>query len=277
MEQVGERDRVVEGVRRARERVTGALVALQETDASGPDGDELFAVAEVVARASGLLFQLQRAPAGARASEDLEVARDLLVRAQDRLQRALRPAEGVTRTVESLSGALAVLTELAPFDLRDAGAAGVGRDAGRGSGSGTRRKLLLLAEEDEEASVAMTQSASRNAQHDRRAAERVLLHVDLGLTSESNFYAGLTMDVSEGGLFIATYDRLPVGTLVSLEFALPNGHEVKADGAVCWLRDSRVDDLVPGMGIAFDGLQSEDLDAIRRFCRTRAPLYIDVD
>src|SRR5439155_16001490 len=45
---------------------------------------------------------------------------------------------------------------------------------------------------------------------------RVSLNVDLSLISESQFYAGLDGDVAGGGLFVATYRHLTIGTFVDI-------------------------------------------------------------
>jgi len=111
----------------------------------------------------------------------------------------------------------------------------------------------------------------------RRLSGRSVLEVDVGLVSESQFYAGLTMDLSTGGLFVATYQIKPVGTPVAVSLVLPDGHAVWAKGVVRWVREPRGDDVVPGMGVAFTDIEPSDLDAVRDFCRIRTPMYYDVD
>jgi hypothetical protein len=36
-------------------------------------------------------------------------------------------------------------------------------------------------------------------------------------------------------------------------------------------------DMMPGMGIAFHALRRQDQEAIEAFCKSRAPLYYDVE
>ena len=109
----------------------------------------------------------------------------------------------------------------------------------------------------------------------RRAAERVEIDVEVGFATETNFYAGLSMDLSTGGLFVATYKLHEVGTPVMLTFVLPSGHEINATGEVRWVRESASGEVTPGMGIAFTGLAAIDLKAIEAFCRQRLPMYFD--
>lgn len=114
----------------------------------------------------------------------------------------------------------------------------------------------------------------------RRITGRKVIEVDVGVASASNFYAGITLDVSTGGLFVATYQIEPVGTPVAVSLVLPDGHSVWAKGVVCWVRDRRVDateEFVPGMGVRFTSLEAEDRAAIDRFCSVRPPMYHDTD
>ncbi len=111
--------------------------------------------------------------------------------------------------------------------------------------------------------------------HEQRSSGgRVFVEADIGLLTDSHFYTGLSQDLSTGGVFIATYQPKPAGTQVGLYFALPEGHVVEAKGVVRWTREGG-GDTPPGMGIAFESLSQEDLDAIERFCESRAPMYHD--
>lgn len=101
------------------------------------------------------------------------------------------------------------------------------------------------------------------------------LEVDIGFFSESHFYAGLTQDISAGGLFVATHQLLKIGTEVSVTFTLPGVGEIKADGTVVWVRQPIQGD--PGMGIRFKLLDQEDEATIQRFIAKRPPLYHESD
>ena len=110
---------------------------------------------------------------------------------------------------------------------------------------------------------------------DRRAWERVAIDVDVSLTSDSQFFAGLSGDISGGGLFVQTYERYEIGRRIFVEFSLPTG-DVKASGIVRWIREAR-DGGAPGVGIAFDPLLDSERATIEEFCRARPPLYHDSD
>jgi uncharacterized protein (TIGR02266 family) len=113
---------------------------------------------------------------------------------------------------------------------------------------------------------------------DRRAGsdKRVFIEVEIGLYTESHIYTGLSLDVSTGGVFIATYEPALAGTSVTLYFVLPDGHVVNAEGVVRWTRAGKeTSDTPPGMGVAFVNISAESLDHIARFCASRPPLYFD--
>lgn len=101
-----------------------------------------------------------------------------------------------------------------------------------------------------------------------------ILEVEVGFVGEHNFFAGLTMDVCEGGLFVATYQSRPVGTKLMLSFVLPDGHAITAPGIVKFVIEAR-GDVPPGMGVAFLELSPADVAAIRSFCKKREPIYYD--
>ncbi|MCG8553740.1 MAG: TIGR02266 family protein [Proteobacteria bacterium] len=113
--------------------------------------------------------------------------------------------------------------------------------------------------------------------HNRRKSPRVELNTQVTLEGPSNFYTGFAEDLSDGGLFVATYDLQPIGTKIELSFTLPSGHVVNVEGSVRWLRDPMDDNLdaPPGMGIMFSELAPEDAKAIQAFIEGRAPLFYD--
>ncbi len=113
---------------------------------------------------------------------------------------------------------------------------------------------------------------------ERRRLPRASLVTELSLYSGSNFYAGFTEDISEGGVFVASYAVLPVGAQVSIELALPGGFEIRATGTVRWLRyagDEEAGSEPPGMGIELDAIDEEDRLLIREFVQNRSPYFFD--
>jgi len=104
---------------------------------------------------------------------------------------------------------------------------------------------------------------------------RVRMHTSIDTRSDSNFFIGFSMDISEGGIFIATVEPVALGTQVELDFTLPGGRPMKVTGVVRWVRESndRTPELMPGVGVQFTGLPSEVAHAITSFVATRDPMF----
>jgi Tfp pilus assembly protein PilZ len=94
-------------------------------------------------------------------------------------------------------------------------------------------------------------------------------------TDATQFFTSLSGSVEEGGIFVATYERLPVGTQLAIWFELPAGSVLDARGEVRFVRE---DGSLghPGLGIAFTELALEAHDAILAHCARHPPLYADV-
>jgi len=99
----------------------------------------------------------------------------------------------------------------------------------------------------------------------------------LNMNTEHTFYTGFSDNISEGGIFVATFDLKPVGSKVLVNFKLPNGHPVTARGTVHWVREYVPGDAsaAPGMGVRFAELLAEDRRQIDAFMSQRAPLFYD--
>lgn len=105
---------------------------------------------------------------------------------------------------------------------------------------------------------------------------REQLEANVGATTESNFYVGFSGDISEGGVFVATYNTLPLGAPVDVLVTLPGGYEKTLPGSVKFVRDPMDMDSEPGIGVGFDKVEGEARELILRFIRKRPPLFFDV-
>jgi uncharacterized protein (TIGR02266 family) len=101
------------------------------------------------------------------------------------------------------------------------------------------------------------------------------LEFEVTTCSESQFFADLAGDVSRGGIFIATYQRVAIGSRVTLSLSFPTG-DVDVVGVVEWIRDAS-EGVSPGVGIAFQALSPEARVGVEEFSRLRAPLYHESD
>ncbi|MBK8479865.1 MAG: PilZ domain-containing protein [Proteobacteria bacterium] len=113
---------------------------------------------------------------------------------------------------------------------------------------------------------------------DRRSCPRAPIEAEISLTSEHNLYAGIANDISEGGVFVATYQPLPVGTAVAIELSFESigGPRVLVNGEVRWHRgDGVTSRAAPGMGLRFLDLQDDFRAWIADFVRQREPEFFE--
>jgi uncharacterized protein (TIGR02266 family) len=114
----------------------------------------------------------------------------------------------------------------------------------------------------------------------RIPASGVHVAITLDDTSEHNLWSDVTGDVAHGGVFVATYHPLGIGTVVHLLLTL-DGEDVPlaAEGVVRWHslhRDGS--DNVAGAGIKLLELDEAASQKLARFAReVREPLVFELD
>ncbi|HOB71406.1 MAG TPA: PilZ domain-containing protein, partial [bacterium] len=70
---------------------------------------------------------------------------------------------------------------------------------------GIAKKVMF---EEKERNADEVVFSSRN----QRTAQRIDVEIEVTLTGPHTFFSGLTMDISEGGVFVATHQIFPIGT-----------------------------------------------------------------
>jgi uncharacterized protein (TIGR02266 family) len=112
---------------------------------------------------------------------------------------------------------------------------------------------------------------------ERRDRVRCEVHIDIDATSGEGSYSGVTRDLSESGVFIATELHRPVGTQVELALHLPNREQpLRCVGEVRWLRAANAEkDTQPGLGLRFVRLEPEARRRLQSFLAERVPAYGD--
>jgi uncharacterized protein (TIGR02266 family) len=112
----------------------------------------------------------------------------------------------------------------------------------------------------------------------RRRSPRAHLEIEVGFFDETTFYNGFSENISAGGIFIATYKPVPIGTRISLSLTLPGERTIEITGTVRWVRDVRNPDeskVSPGIGVQFEGLAPEAQRTIEEFVEQRPPMFYD--
>jgi uncharacterized protein (TIGR02266 family) len=117
---------------------------------------------------------------------------------------------------------------------------------------------------------------------ERRKSPRATLETEVNMASSSTFFTGYTQDISEGGVFVATYNMQPMGSSIDLTLTLPNNTVIEVRGVVRWKREAwngsdwkENDDAPAGMGIMFENLSENDREAINAFIEQRSPMFFD--
>jgi uncharacterized protein (TIGR02266 family) len=116
---------------------------------------------------------------------------------------------------------------------------------------------------------------SPESSRSQRTANRRNIELEVSLLSESNFYVGFTENLSESGVFVATYLVRPLGSKVEMSLRIIGREEpILLRGEVRWVREySPTSDGCPGMGIRFDAISDGDRTEIARFLAQRDPLF----
>lgn len=258
----------VTAARQGREALALALLSLQTVKISDPVLD---AAIEHTASASSALYCAESS------SPTEEAATSYIHQATDSLQQAMGVV-GKLRAwhpqlevaAASIARTLALLYPVLQHSLRQ------------------RRARLQLSDSDAEELRTMARfprapaptgryrrpSSFEGGERRSHGDKRVFIEVEIGLSTESHIYTGLSLDVSTGGVFVATYEPAAAGTSVSLYFVLPDGFVVNAEGVVRWTR-AATEDAPPGIGVAFVKISEEALGHIAGFCASRPPLYFD--
>jgi uncharacterized protein (TIGR02266 family) len=119
-------------------------------------------------------------------------------------------------------------------------------------------------------------SAPHRAAPEHRAHPRRHIQIEVTMMSESQLYTGLSENLSEGGVFVATHALRPIGEKIDLTLVLPNAKPIRMLGEVRWVREfsDRVE-APPGMGLRFVSLTDEVSAAIRAFLERRSPLFFE--
>jgi uncharacterized protein (TIGR02266 family) len=126
-----------------------------------------------------------------------------------------------------------------------------------------------------ERGAATTPLGKVSAPATKRQSPRVKMQAAVDFHSDNNFFNGFSANISDGGLFVATVNLLPLGTEVDLSFTLPSGQKVEARGVVRWVREvnDKLPDAFPGLGVQFSALAPHAQAAIDQFLAQRDPLF----
>jgi hypothetical protein len=97
-----------------------------------------------------------------------------------------------------------------------------------------------------------------------RAMASVLIRAKIGAYTDNTFWAPRDGDLTEGGVFVATRERLSPGTVVIVHLRLGASKDVvEVIASVCRQRPGSSG--APGLALQFLDVQPRAMDRIRRF------------
>ena len=99
-----------------------------------------------------------------------------------------------------------------------------------------------------------------------RSAQRVPVKLKVDWKAEGTFLYENATNISEHGIFLETDDPMEPGTMIDLQFTLPESNKkIEVLGEVAWanpLRPQKEANYNPGMGIRFVNLKELDKETI---------------
>lgn len=105
-----------------------------------------------------------------------------------------------------------------------------------------------------------------------RVATRLSIRYGIG---DQQTLTNFSVNLSRGGVFIETDKILPIDTLLTMEFTLPDsGRQVSCRGRVAWvnaLGEMVTSRLPSGIGVQFHGLGIDELHALRDYIHRISP------
>ena len=269
--------------REARESLGQALEALQR-DSNIPE--DVMAVAQNIAQSVGALFEAERASSEPDGKASVKAALGSLSQTLALLQDVRTQHGGIATATEVLAKTMSLLFPLTtvPSRLPPADHAAPQPHIPPTAPLPQANAFAPTAVAPQAAPMPQQAHAPQPAQHrpsvptpPPATGPRVDVEANIGATTESNFFVGFSGEISDGGVFLSTYEVLKLGTRVRALVTLPGNFEFKVDGWVRFVRDPMDfnSDADPGMGIQYEHLSADARDLVLRFIRKRAPLFYD--
>jgi uncharacterized protein (TIGR02266 family) len=242
----------------SRELLGSVLEALQQDKNVPPD---VLNVATNIAQAVGALFEAERASSDVDGRASVKHAMGSLSQTMALLQEVKTQSTAIDTATKTLAQVMGKL-----FPLAQATSIRPTRPSQQSPGQVSIPQAGIPAE---------ARPVSEPPLNTVPPGTRANLEANIGATTESNFFVGFSGDISDGGVFVATYASLPIAAKVSVLVTLPGGYEQSIPGTVRFVRDPMDMDSEPGIGVKFDRLGGEARELILRFIRKRPPLFYD--
>ncbi len=106
-----------------------------------------------------------------------------------------------------------------------------------------------------------------------RLAERYIVAIKVDCSTKEMFVSNHVMNISRGGMFIASETPFPISTELLLKLTLDDTTTIEARGRVVWTYDIRKGSskVIPGSGIKFLDLTPEHAARLEDFLSGLTP------
>lgn len=252
-------------VRQARETLSSALAASQEAG----DSPAAEALAGQIAQAVGALFALENEAGGSKVATRLAKALAFLTEIAEALPRTGLSGPVRKRIEDATTQSRRLLEGAIRSDQKSADRSSPRQQAQ------ARQAPRAEPEPRKEGTPAPRARQSTAPPNVKMTGDVANIETDVGFMTDTNFFVGFAGDLSDGGLFISTWQTVPVGSPVVVKFTLPDGHQSTARGHVMWVReaDETAPDAAPGIGVTLEGLSDTDMKSVGSFMSKRAPIF----
>ena len=252
----------------SRKLLGSALEALQK-DPNIPK--DVLAIAENIAGAVGALFEAEKATSDLDGKASVKHAMGSLSQTMALLQDVKISHAGITEATNALAQVMSKLYPLAQVPTIRPSNPAIAKTVAASVPAATAPSAAKAA-----AALGSVRPAAAKPAKAVARGQREKLEANVGATTESNFFVGFSGEISEGGVFIATYTTLSVGAAVEVLVTLPGNYQFTVPGEVRFVRDPMDMDSEPGIGVGFESLSNEHRELILRFVRKRPPIFFDV-
>jgi len=258
----------VEEAKAAKETLGEALAALQDVE---DVPEEVERVTENIAEAVGALFEAERASSEIDGKSAVRSALGSLSQTLALLQDVGDDLPALQTATETLAAAM---SGLYPLTMRPTMTPDVSEVARVAAAS----IIPKAASVPKDLVVPSTSAADDDADGDgsEESGEPSDVEVNVGGNTQSNFWMGFG-GYDEAGVFLCTYEVLPVGTACNVLVTLPGMLEFRATGTIRFVVDPLdfTSDAEPGIGIQFADLDDDAKSLMKRFIQKRAPMFYD--
>lgn len=119
-----------------------------------------------------------------------------------------------------------------------------------------------------------SESIERRSFHSEPVRGLRLAHLEVALAPRSDAHLYSSFEHGVVGVFLPTYQTLPIGSSLELTVYLPGDRVFECEVEVRWAKEAREDEGVwPGLGLEFVRLSAQHRQWLLEFAEERRPLF----